>query len=146
MVLARLGRAMEEDSLCAAWVGSKRGFSLADAAAAVGGHSMGLDMDNPSSYVYLRTRLAEPCWIIAQMFAAPLMRIAQALARPPAPSRFGALTNEPLGSLHAVVLVSADAAGFHYLDPFYPVDRQPLVLSEEQFAEAWQGQVVIVAT
>jgi hypothetical protein len=145
MILAWLGRPTEEEALCASWTGSRRGYSLGDAATELGGACMTLDAELPASYAWLRARLDEPCWIIAQMFAAPLARITTAIARPPVPSRFGSLTNAALGSLHAVVLGGAEPRGFSYLDPYYPRDGQPRVLSNEQFAEAWQGAVVLVS-
>ncbi len=98
--------------------------------------------DNPEIQAYLRVRLEEPRWIVAQMFAVPMTRIAAARV-PPSISRFGPLTTAPFGPLHAVVLVNADDRGFYYLDPYYPTAGQPFFLSNDELAEAWQGAMLI---
>lgn len=134
----------DEDAVCAAWSGNSRGYPLREAAAAIGGTSRQLNPEAPQNYEYLRVTLEEPRWIIAQLFGAELLRVAQA-TNPRPVSPFGALTHLPYGALHAVVLVGADAAGLSYLDPFYLPDGQPFRLTREQFVYAWQGAVVISA-
>lgn len=142
MVRSWLRLPADEDAICAPWLGSPRGYALREAEGAIGGRYLPLDPDKPSNFEYVYLMLGEPRWVIAQMYGAELMRFAQAMNPQPV-SHFGALTHEPYGSFHAVVLVGADAAGFSYLDPFYPSDGQPFRLTREQFAKAWQGAVVI---
>src|SRR5262245_44860785 len=111
MVLSWLNRPADEEALCKDWFHGGGGYDLADAAGAIGGTLFGLDPDAKRFYDELAARLAEPRWLIAYMFSAPLMEFTQAFAPPPR-SRFGALATKPYGQLHAVVLVEAVAAGF----------------------------------
>jgi len=142
IVLSWLGRPAGEEDLRRGWLGSKRGYAIDDAATAVGGSLVRIYPHLPSFHDDLRARLDEPRWLIAYVFSAPMMRLTRALQ--PAPvSRFGALSREPYGELHAIVLVGADGDGFEYLDPFYPANGQPFRLTDEQIAEIWQGSMVI---
>jgi hypothetical protein len=142
MVRSWLGRPLAEEELCQGWFQTKGGYDLADAAHAIGGTLFGVDPDSPRFYDDLAIRLAEPRWLIAYMFSALLMRFTQAFVPQPR-SRFGALATKPYGELHAVVLVEADATGFLYLDPYYPVTGQPFRLSRTQLAQVWQGRMAI---
>jgi hypothetical protein len=83
MIFSLLGRPIAEDTVCEAWAGSKRGYALVDAAIVIGGHHLQLNPDLPGSYAFLRARLAEPRWIIAQMFSRPLMLFTEAMREPP---------------------------------------------------------------
>ncbi len=142
MVLSWLGRSADEEELCQGWFHTKGGYGLDAAASAIEGKLFSLYPDSPRFFEDLAIRLAEPRWIIAYMFSAPLMRSTQALSPQPR-SRFGTLAIRPYGELHAVVLVEADATGFFYLDPYYPVAGQPFRLSRRQLAQAWQGSMTI---
>jgi hypothetical protein len=142
MVLSWLGRSADEEELCQGWFHTKGGYSLDAAAGVLEGRLFSLYPDSPRFYDDLASRLAEPRWIIAYMFSAPLMRFAQAFVPQPR-SRFGALATKPYGELHAVVLIEADATGALYLDPYYPVTGQPFRLSRRQLAQAWQGSMAI---
>lgn len=142
IVSSWLGTPMDEASLCERWVGSKRGFAIVDARSTIGGDLRRMYPDQPSFYDYLRAQLSEGRWIIAYVFAEPMMRFALSMTAPPR-SRFGLLAMAPYGELHAIVLVGADTDGFTYLDPYYPAAGQPFRLSDEQLAEAWQGTMLV---
>lgn len=142
IVLSWLGRPTDEEAICRGWVRTRRGYAIVDAAELLDGAYDADAADKPGIQAYLRILLAEPRWIVAQMFSAPMTRIA-ASRRPPSISRFGPLTTARFGALHAVVLVDADDRGFYYLDPYYPGATQPFFLTNEELAEAWQGAMLI---
>ncbi len=68
MVLSRLGRVVDEDALCEGIAGSKRGYDIADAATWIDGKFFPLNPDDPINYEYLRVRLGDDRWIIAEVF------------------------------------------------------------------------------
>lgn len=142
MVLSWLGRPADEDEICRNWVGSKRGYAIGDAAHRIEGQLGTIYPDDARFYDYLTIRLEESRWIIAYVFSKELMDIAEAFASPPR-SRYGRLTNEPFGDLHAVVLVGTAERDFLYLDPYYPAAGQPFRLSRTQLARVWQGTMAV---
>jgi hypothetical protein len=142
IVSSWLGAPRDEAWMCEHWAGSKKGYAIEDACLAIGGVLLRMYPEQPSFHDHLRARLEEGRWILAYVFSAPMMRFALAMTPPPR-SRFGPLSTAPYGELHTIVLVGADAAGFEYLDPYYPVDGQPFRLSDEQIAEAWQGSMIV---
>lgn len=142
MILSRLGKPVDEESLCGAWAGSKGGYELHNAAGAFDGKYLELDPDVPRNHEYLRFLLGEPRWIIAQVFSREIGRFAEAMTPPPR-SRFSPLSQSPLGAMHVVLLVSTDEAGFRYLDPYYDATGQPFWISHVDFVSAWQGRIAV---
>jgi len=58
-------------------------------------------------------------------------------------SRFGSLGTRAFNEWHAIVLTRIDGSIFRYLDPYYPRDHQPFEMAEDDFIQAWQGQIVV---
>lgn len=143
MLLALRNTLVEEDEIAATWTGSSRGFALADAAQYLNAKSLTLDPDSPTTYPFLRAHLAQG-WAIVQLFSAVLGEADRQRCPPPPPPTgpHGVHSSCDLG-LHAVVLVDASGAGYSYLDPFYTVGGQPLLVSAATFVRAFQGQVVL---
>jgi hypothetical protein len=137
MVLRHLApeRAQAQETLANGWGGSHRGYPLSDAANTLGWRAQSVDVDT-NALSWLRALVADG-WVIVQVFCGRLGEVLASRAEPldsphgPLPAGFG--------HLHAIVVVGADAAGFDYLDPFYPGEGQPLRLSVEEMARVWQG-------
>lgn len=144
MVLRRRGHTVDQLQLAASWWGSKRGYSLHDAADTLDATVMSLDPRSPELPDYFTTLLHGERWLIAQVFCSALQTHHYAHHPPPNPGPHGPLPTGPPGLLHAIVLVEAQHGGrFAFLDPHHHATRQPFVMSRAALVSAIQGSVVV---
>lgn len=121
-------------------MGAGRGYALTDAAHYLAAHAEihAFDLQREDDSIgWMRFRLQLSSWIIASMFASVMERKVRAMQPPPV-SRFGRLSHGELGRTHAVVLVGADRERLYCLDPYYSAAGQPLAMTNEDCAEAFQ--------
>lgn len=106
--------------LAASWTARKSGYSLEDAAEAIGSSVWKPDPDDPRLYDYLAAELRSGVAFIAYVHAVALgeIRAKRSLA---AAGPHGALGP----GRHTVILVGSASDGILYLDPFFPADGQP---------------------
>ncbi len=141
MVLRAHGSPTSQQTLRERLVGTRRGYSLRDAATLVSGRYLEPDIDDPSAIEWLRAQSNSGRLLILQMFAARLHQLALARGRDSGP--FGPLPSSP-GFLHAIVVVGTRDRDFLYLDPWFEGADQPFSIGEDALAEAWQAGVLVV--
>lgn len=140
MILSRLGRPQDQQTLAERLSSTKQGFAFEHAAPRIDGIYECRDPNHPMLPDYLRAKLSEPRWISVYMFSRVLGEITE--GRDPAPvSRFGPLSHS--FGRHAIVLIRGTSDGFQYLDPYYPAPGQPFTLKDEEFARAFQGLIML---
>ena len=141
--MSRLGVELPQDTIRATWWEHTHGFALQEAATFLQERADIQVVDPPwknaATFDWMRIQLRQSCWIIAYTFAQEMARITQAMTPPPV-SRFGPLSS----GIHTVVLTGADRERFYYLDPYYPAAGQPFSMSNEDFAQAFQGSAFAV--
>lgn len=130
--------------------------SLPAAANAFGWKYAWLDWDVPEERQLFEAHL-QRTWLMVDVLPGPMTMVVERL-RPQPMSRYGPLMARapedhgreedlslryPQLPHHAIVVVSALARGFWYLDPYYPGRGQPLFMAREEFARVWTGQVII---
>ena len=134
--------------------------SLPTAALTYGWARQFFEWDRPEDREVLLGYLALGVWLIVDVYPGQLTMCSERLSPEPV-SRHGPLMprapedtmrEEDLSARvpqlphHAIVIVGSDEDAVHYLDPWFPRDRQPFSLSHEDFFRMWTGQVVIPAT
>lgn len=88
------------------------------------------------------------CIAMVMMVSGPPYVARKGVAPGGAPSRHGDLCapsglSSPCAPYHVVLIVGQSEEGYLYLDPYYPVDGQPLLMTEDEIVAVFAYQVAV---